>query len=102
MPALRDPDREVQVEVVERLEALATADKVEERQLRKGIAMGKFDRKWGSLPVALWLHTEVRQSGEDEVLRETVRLHREGVLPLAMRHIAPEYRDRLAALMAAR
>lgn len=84
---------------VDRLEALATADTEVEAELRSGISMGKFDEKWGSLPVALWLHSEVKREGEREVLRSFLRLERHGVLPLALRHAAPGLRDRLRALL---
>lgn len=86
--------------MVERLEALLDATEEEERELRKNICMGKFDRKWGSLPVALWLHTEAMLHGEAEVLHRALRLGPRGVLPLALRHAAPELRPRLERLLA--
>ena len=84
--------------LVERLEAFLAATPEEEKELRRGIAMGKFDEKWGSLPVALWLHSEARVIGERETLETMIRLERHGVLPLAIRHAAPELRPRLEAL----
>jgi len=83
---------------VERLEKLATADEQTEQELRAGISMGKFDRKWGSLPVALWLHSEVRQCGEPNTLRTVFRLERGSVLMLALRHASPEFRPAIRAL----
>lgn len=83
---------------VERLEALVSATAEEEEALRRGIAMGKFDEKWGSLPLALWLHSEAVMQGEQETLRTMIRLERYGVLPLALQHAAPELRPRLEAL----
>ena len=86
--------------LVERLEAFVDASEEEERALRRGIAMGKFDEKWGSLPVALWLHAEAVTRGERALLEETIRLGPASVLPLALRHAAPELRPRLEALAA--
>ena len=81
---------------------LAEATPEQERSLRKGLAMGKFDQKWGSLPVALWLHREAVKTSQQELLAAMIRDHRESVLPLAARHIAPELRGRIEALMAKR
>ena len=80
---------------VERLELLLGAEDAQERELRRGLAMGKFDEKWGSLPVALWLHSEVKQCGEAATLRTVMRMERSAVLPLALRHISPELRPRV-------
>lgn len=81
--------------LVARLEALVSATPEEEAELRRNISMGKFDRKWGSLPVALWLHSEAAVRGEREVMEGMIRLGPDGVLPLALRHAAPELRPRL-------
>ncbi len=86
--------------LVDRLEALAEADSASaESELRAGISMGKFDEKWGSLPVALWLHSEAARRGEQELLASTIRLNREAVLPLALRWISSEYQGRVRALL---
>jgi len=85
--------------LVERLEALASASPSDEPALREGISMGRFDHHWGSLPVAIWLHKEARQRGSRVVLQEYVSLGRAGILPLALRHVAPELRPRVSALM---
>ena len=88
---------------VGRLEAFAAhPSEDEERELRKGLTIGKFDRKWGSLPVALWMRMETIERDELEVLAEMLRLGPDGVLPLALRHIAPELRPRIEALAAVR
>lgn len=84
---------------VERLEALATATPAAEEQLRSGIAMGKFDEKWGSLPVALWLHTEAVRCGEEDLLPTMMRLGPKAVLPLARHYVAPELRPALDHLL---
>ena len=86
--------------LVARLERLASASESEEPALRRGISMGKFDEKWGSLPVALWLHSEVTQCGETRTLRALLQLERNGVLPLAHRHAAKALLPRIEALAA--
>lgn len=86
--------------LVERLEALVDAPASRERELRRGICMGKFDEKWGSLPVALWLHSEARRHGERATLEATIRNERHGVLPLALAYADPALRPRLEALLA--
>ena len=80
---------------VERLEMFLSVGNEQENELRSGIAMGKFDEKWGSLPVALWLHSEVKQCGKSETLRTVMRMEREAVLSLALRHISSELRPRV-------
>ncbi len=85
---------------VERLEAAVDASPAEEPEIRRGISMGRFDEKWGSLPVALWLHSEARIRGERDALEEMIRAEREGVLPLALRHVSEELRPRLDAVAA--
>ncbi len=83
---------------VERLEKLAAAGDIDEQALRANIAMGKFDHKWGSLSFALWLHSEVRRCGEAATLHAIIRMERDGVLPLALRYAAPEFKTRLGVL----
>ena len=83
---------------VDRLERLFDADETTEHELRVGIASGRFDRKWGSLPFALWLHREVRTAGEAATLRAVMREHKDGVLEFAERHIDPSLRDRIRNL----
>lgn len=85
--------------LVERLEQFVIADDSQERQLRRGISMGKFDEKWGSLPVALWLHSEVAECEETVTLRAVLNLERDSVLVLARRHAAPELQSRIEALI---
>lgn len=84
---------------IERLEAFVRASPEEEHELRRGIAMGTFNEKWGSLSLALWLHSEAKVRGERETLEEMIRLGPDGVLPLALRHIGPGLRLRLEALV---
>lgn len=82
--------------LVERLERLVDATETEEPALRENIASGRFDRKWGSLPVALWLHREARACGDEATLRAALRLQRRGVLALAERNVDDRYRHRIS------
>lgn len=83
---------------VERLEKLTTASNADERELRANISMGRFDRKWGSLTFALWLHSEARRCGEGATLQAVIRMERDSVLRLALRYMAPGFRARLEVL----
>ena len=83
---------------IDRLRQLMSDDESREAELRRGLATGRFDRKWGSLSFALWLRNEARRCGERETLRAVFRLERASVFPLAIRHINPAYRDQLADL----
>jgi hypothetical protein len=93
-----DTLRKLEPIFVERLEKLATATDADEKELRAGITMGKFDRKWGSLTFALWLHSEAKRCGEEQTLRAVIRMERDSVLPLALRYAAPGLQTRLEAL----
>jgi hypothetical protein len=68
---------------VERLEKLAHATAEEESALTAGLSQGPFRKKWGALPVALWLAEESR--GDDRALRAFVSSGSSGVLDLAQR-----------------
>lgn len=97
-PVTTETLRRLEPVFVERLEAAIDASSEEEETLRRNISMGKFDQKWGSLPLALWLRSEARVRGERQVLEEMIRLGPDGVLPLALRYIAPHLRPRLEAI----
>jgi len=106
-PAAADALAVLEPVFLERLEALADCTPEEEDELRRGISMGRFDQKWGSLPFALWLRSEVVQAVRDgaterEVLRRVAREGPASVLPLARAHVADEHRRRMEALLAAR
>lgn len=85
--------------LVARLEKLLRADDETEAELRRGISMGRFDEKWGSLPVALWLRSEAALCGETATLRAFLGLERTGVLMLAHRHAAEHLQSRIRKLM---
>lgn len=79
---------------VARLAALACAPPERAAALRAGLSRGPFDRKWGALPVALWLE---REPGEpDAAARALVEAGPAGVLDLAARHLPPPLAAALA------
>ncbi len=69
-----------------RLAALACATREHEVALTADLSSGRFDLKWGALPVALWLERETRTS--PDALRRFVQAGPEGVVALATRHLA--------------
>jgi hypothetical protein len=91
----RDTLAELEPILVERLAALARATPAEEAALTAGLSTGPFRKKWGALPVALWLAEESR--GDDRRLRPFVAQGGAGVLALARRHLAQELAARLPA-----
>jgi hypothetical protein len=76
---------ELEPRFVARLAALACAPPSSAGKLTADLSMGAFDRKWGALPVALWLDNEVRRT--DEALRQFVSAGPDGIWTLAERHL---------------
>lgn len=72
---------ELEPRFVARLAALACASKADADALTADLSMGRFDRKWGALPVALWLQAE---PGSE---RDLVLAGPEGIWDLATRHL---------------
>lgn len=77
----------------ERMYALDRATEVDVGPLLQGLSEGRFDRKWGALPVALWLAQETHRN--DRELRRWVDAGPEGVLVLAMKYLPEELRKQL-------
>lgn len=71
--------------LVARLAALACASPESTETLTAGLSMGAFDRKWGALPVALWLAQD--QHVSPDALAAFVRAGPEGVWDLADRSL---------------
>jgi hypothetical protein len=63
------------------LAALACASEEDARKLTSDLSMGRFDRKWGALPVALWL------DADQNAIRELILAGPDGVWSLAERHL---------------
>lgn len=82
-----------------RLAALACATRVSEVALTADLSSGRFDLKWGALPVALWLERETRTS--PGALRRHVQAGPEGVLALAARELPQPLRHVVAEALQA-
>jgi hypothetical protein len=81
--------------LVERMSALACTTREEGEVLMADLSMGRFDRKWGALPVALWLERD--QSESPDALRRFVLAGPAGVWTLIERHVAQDQTARLRA-----
>ena len=80
---------------VARLAALACASQEDADALTAELSMGRFDRKWGALPVALWL------AAEPKAIRELVLAGPDGVWALAEKHLPGDSRAILREARAA-
>jgi hypothetical protein len=78
---------------VARLAALACAAPDRVPSIRQGLSSGRFDQKWGALPIALWLEDE-RPASLTE-LRDLVQAGPAGVWALATRHLKEPLRSAL-------
>lgn len=70
---------------VARLGALACAAPENAAPLLRDLSWGRFDRKWGALPAALWLEEE--SAPADSALRRFILAGPAGVWELASRHL---------------
>lgn len=84
---------ELEPRFVARLAALACASPADADALLADLSMGKFDRKWGALPVALWL------ARDERAVRELIVAGPDGIWTLAEQHLSG---DALAILREAR
>ncbi len=80
-----------------RLAAIACASPEQARKLSKDLSSGPFDRKWGALPVALWLQSE---NSNPEFMRDFVLGGTESVWKLAARHLSPTQKTQLDEIRA--
>lgn len=78
--------------LIARLGGLACA--ADGRALSADLSVGRFDRKWGALPVALWLEADARRS--PDALRRFVEAGPEGVWTFLERHVPVDARPFLA------
>ena len=75
---------ELEPRLVARLAALACASDTEATTLMADLSMGRFDRKWGALPVALWL------AADPNAIRTLVLAGPDGIWSLAEQHLADD------------
>jgi hypothetical protein len=80
-----------------RLAALACAASENTRELSKNLSSGPFDRKWGALPVALWLEAE---SANADFLRAFIIAGEDGFWALASRNLTPALKSQLDEIRA--
>jgi hypothetical protein len=94
-PAARDTLERLAPIVAARLAALSCATDAGEASLTADLSMGPFDRKWGALPVALWLAEE--SAGSPTALRDFVAAGPAGVWAVLERHLRPPLTQVIAA-----
>ncbi len=80
-----------------RLAALACSTPENAHELSKNLSSGPFDRKWGALPVALWLEAESTNPG---FLRGFIIAGEGGVWALASRNLTPALKPQLDEIRA--
>jgi hypothetical protein len=86
---------ELQPVFASRMASLACARGRTADSLMKGLSSGPFAKKWGALPVALWLAEESR--ARPAALREFTRAGPDAVWRLADRHLPPNLADSVRA-----
>ena len=86
---------ELEPRFVARLAALACASSEDADALMADLSMGRFDRKWGALPVALWL------AADEKAIRELVLAGPDGIWALADRNLPDGSRSVLREARAA-
>lgn len=84
--------------LVDRMTALACATPEAAAPLVADLSRGPFDRKWGALPVALWLDSEASMA--PDAPRRFVQEGVDGLFALALRRLPPELAARLQAAQA--
>lgn len=80
--------------LVERLIKLKSASPNEEKMLTDGLSSGPFQKKWGALPVALWLALEA--DGDGTKLQRWIEAGPGGILDLAAKHLPKTLNERLS------
>lgn len=94
-PAARDTLERLAPIVAARLAALSCATDAGEARLTADLSMGPFDRKWGALPVALWLAEE--SAASPTALKNFVAAGPDGVWAMLERHLRPPLTQVIAA-----
>jgi hypothetical protein len=85
--------------MLERLQGLAANPSPEEAaRLLRNISQGPLERKWGAIPVALWLAEDTHAGAAQ--LATWIEARPDGILALAVRHADPQYRQAFTDLLA--
>ncbi|WP_196892171.1 hypothetical protein [Aureivirga marina] len=75
----------------ERITTIETSEKLTEEekwQLRRNLSRGPMKRKWGALPVAVWLAMEAK--GDDKNLKPWIEMGPKALIPLAKKYLTGE------------
>ena len=91
-PKATEALRVLEPRLMTRLAALVCATAETAQELSKNLSSGPFDRKWGAMPVALWLEAE---SANPDFLRSFIIAGEDGVWALASRNVTPALKPRL-------
>lgn len=90
---------ELEPRLAARLSALACVTPADAPPLTADLSNGRFDRKWGALPVALWLQQE--RTTRPDASRELVVAGPAGLWAMADRHLPDQLRAVLTEARAA-
>jgi hypothetical protein len=90
---------ELEPRMLARLGALACAPSASTQRLTAGLSMGPFAKKWGALPVALWLDQEARRS--PDALRQFIVAGPDGIWRIAAEHLRGDHQTVLREIQAA-
>jgi hypothetical protein len=97
-PKAAEALRLLEPRLMTRLAALACSTPENAHELSRNLSSGQFDRKWGALPVALWLESE--SASNPEFLRDFIVAGENGVWALASRNVAPALKSQLEEIRA--
>jgi hypothetical protein len=98
-PHARETLAALQPIMMERLQHLATRPTPDQAgPLLRNISQGPLERKWGAIPIALWLAEETH--GDPARMATRVEANPDGILGLGVRYGEPQYRGAFSALLA--
>lgn len=98
-PHARDTLAALQPVMLERLQGLAAHPSDEDAaHLLRNISQGPLERKWGAIPIALWLADATY--GDPQRMAAWIEGGPDGILGLAVHHGDPQYRRAFEALLA--
>jgi hypothetical protein len=84
--------------MIERLQGLVAHPSPEEAsRLLRNISQGPLERKWGAIPIALWLATATH--GDPRRIAAWIEAEPDGILALAVQYGDPQYREAFAHLL---
>ena len=97
-PHARETLDALQPVMIERLQGLAAHPSAEEAsRLLRNISQGSLERKWGAIPIALWLAEATH--GEPGQIAAWVDAKPDGIIALAARYADPQHRAAFSHLL---